>query len=78
MELKKILVGLEGIKAKGNVDLEIQGIEKNSKEVLRPASITKIMTILLTFEALDTDSQIDILKMLDNLLFSRTWSFWSK
>ena len=33
MELKKILVGLEGIKAKGNVDLEINGIEKNSKEV---------------------------------------------
>ena len=33
MELKKILVGLEGIKAKGNVDLEIEGIEKNSKEV---------------------------------------------
>ena len=32
----------------------------------------------VTFEALDTDSQIDILKMLDNLLFSRTWSFWSK
>ena len=33
MELKKILLGLEGIKAKGNVDLEIKGIEKNSKEV---------------------------------------------
>ena len=33
MELKKILVGLEGIKAKGNVNLEIKGIEKNSKEV---------------------------------------------
>ena len=33
MELKKILVGLEGIKAKGNVDLDIKGIEKNSKEV---------------------------------------------
>ena len=33
MELKKILVGLEGIKAKGSVDLEIKGIEKNSKEV---------------------------------------------
>ena len=33
MELKKILVGLEGNKAKGNVDLEIKGIEKNSKEV---------------------------------------------
>ena len=28
MELKKILVGLEGIKAKGSVDLEIKGIQK--------------------------------------------------
>ena len=33
MELKKILVGLEGIKAKGNLDLEITGIESNSKNV---------------------------------------------
>lgn len=33
MELKKILVGLEGIKAKGSIDLDIKGIEKNSKEV---------------------------------------------
>ena len=33
MELKKILVGLEGIKAKGSVDLEIKGIEKNSRDL---------------------------------------------
>lgn len=33
MELKRILIGLEGIKAKGNIDIEIAGIEKNSKEV---------------------------------------------
>ena len=33
MELKKLLLGLEGIKAKGNVDIDIKGIEKNSKEV---------------------------------------------
>ena len=33
MELKKILLGIEGIKAKGNLDLEITGIEDNSKEV---------------------------------------------
>lgn len=33
MELKKILAGLEGIKAKGNIEIEIKGIEKNSKEV---------------------------------------------
>ena len=33
MELKKILVGLEGLKVKGNLDIEIDGIQKNSKEV---------------------------------------------
>ncbi len=33
MKLKEILVGLEGLKAKGNLDLEINGVEKNSKEV---------------------------------------------
>ena len=33
MELKKVLLGIEGIKAKGNVDLDIKGIENNSKEV---------------------------------------------
>ncbi len=33
MKLKEILLGIEGIKAKGNLDIEIKGIEKNSKEV---------------------------------------------
>ena len=33
MELKNILVGLEGLKVKGNLDLNIEGIENNSKEV---------------------------------------------
>ncbi|MNS70333.1 UDP-N-acetylmuramoyl-L-alanyl-D-glutamate--2,6-diaminopimelate ligase [compost metagenome] len=33
MELKKILAGLEGLKAKGNLDIDINGIESNSKNV---------------------------------------------
>ena len=33
MELKKVLLGIEGIKARGNLDLDIVRIEKNSKEV---------------------------------------------
>ena len=33
MELKNILVGLDGLKVKGNLDLNIEGIENNSKEV---------------------------------------------
>ena len=35
MELKKLLIGLEGLKVKGNLDLDINGIEKNSKDVKR-------------------------------------------
>ena len=33
MKLKEILLGLEGLKAKGTLDLEIKGIENNSKDV---------------------------------------------
>ena len=33
MELKKILIGLEGLKVKGDLNKEIKGIEKNSKEI---------------------------------------------
>lgn len=33
MELKKILIGIEGIKARGNIDIDIKAIENNSKEV---------------------------------------------
>ena len=31
--IKKILLGLEGIKAKGNVDIDIKGIEKIQKKL---------------------------------------------
>lgn len=33
MELKEILLGLEGLKVKGTLDLEIKGIENNSNNV---------------------------------------------
>lgn len=33
MELKKTLIGIEGLKAKGNLDLEIQGLDSNSKNI---------------------------------------------
>ena len=33
MKLKNILVGLEGLKAKGDIDKEIKGIESNSKNI---------------------------------------------
>ena len=33
MNLKNILNGLQGLKAKGNLDIDIQGIESNSQKV---------------------------------------------
>ncbi len=33
MKLKELLVGLEGLKAKGNLDIEITGVERDSKEI---------------------------------------------
>ena len=33
MNLKKVLEGIEGLKASGNIDIEIEGIENNSKNV---------------------------------------------
>ena len=33
MELKKMLVGLEGLKVKGDLSIDIKGLEKNSKEI---------------------------------------------
>ena len=33
MNLKNILVGIEGLKAKGELDIEIEGIESNSKNI---------------------------------------------
>ena len=33
MELKKMLVGLEELKVKGNLEIEIEGLESNSKNV---------------------------------------------
>ena len=33
MELKRILAGLEGLKAKGDINIDIEGIENNSQNV---------------------------------------------
>ena len=33
MELKKLLIGLEGIKGKGKLDIEIAGVESNSQKI---------------------------------------------
>ena len=33
MELKSIISGIEGLKARGNLDLDIQAIESDSRKV---------------------------------------------
>ena len=33
MELKKVLSGLEGLKAKGNLDLDIKSLESDSRKI---------------------------------------------
>ncbi len=33
MNLKNVLIGIDGIKAKGNIDIEINGIDSNSKNI---------------------------------------------
>ncbi len=33
MELKKILIGIDGLKAKGNLDLDIKGIDSISQKI---------------------------------------------
>ena len=35
MELKKVLIGLEGLKAKGNLDVEINNLDSNSKNIVQ-------------------------------------------
>ena len=33
MELKKVLIGIDGLKAKGNLDIDVKGLESNSKNI---------------------------------------------
>ena len=33
MELKKILIGIDGLKAKGSLDIDVKGLDSNSKNI---------------------------------------------
>ena len=59
MELKKILAGLEGLKLKGDLELEINGIAKNSKEV-------KQGDIFFAIKGFETDGHKFIEEAIDN------------
>ena len=46
MELKKMLVGLEGLKVRGDLSKDIKGIEKNSKEVKKDIYLLPLKVFL--------------------------------
>lgn len=48
MELKKVLAGMEGIKARGNLDIEIENIESDSRKVTKN-------TLFVAIKGFETD-----------------------
>lgn len=59
MKLKEMLVGLEGLKVKGNLELEIQGIESNSKKV-------KEDYLFIAIKGFDTDGHKYLSSAIEN------------
>ena len=59
MNLKSLLIGLEGLKAKGNLDIDIKGIACNSKEV-------KEGYLFVAIKGFETDGHIYIEEALKN------------
>ncbi len=59
MNLKKILIGLEGLKIKGNIESEINGIESNSKEI-------KEGYLFIAIKGFDTDGHQYIKGAIEN------------
>ena len=59
MELKVVLAGLEGLKAKGNLDLDIKGIESDSRKV-------EDGYMFIAIKGFDTDGHTFIDKAIEN------------
>ena len=59
MKLKEMLVGLEGLKVKGNLELEIQGIESNSKKVKKDY-------LFIAIKGFDTDGHKYLSSAIEN------------
>ena len=59
MELKKILAGLEGLKVKGNLELDIDYIRNNSKDI-------KENDMFVAIKGFDFDGHEHILEAIDN------------
>ena len=43
MELKKILVGLEGLKSKGSLDVDVKHLDSNSKNIKDGENVITIL-----------------------------------
>ena len=59
MKLKEMLVGLEGLKVKGNLEIEIKEIESNSKEI-------KSGDLFIAIKGFDVDGHQFIGKAIEN------------
>ena len=59
MELKKVLAGLEGIKAKGNLDINIENIESDSRKVTKNS-------LFVAIKGFDTDGHNYIEQAIEN------------
>lgn len=51
MELKRVLVGIDGLKAKGNLDIDIKGVDSNSKNI-------KSGDMFVAIKGFDTDGHL--------------------
>jgi len=59
MELKSILAGIEGLKVRGNLDLNIENLESDSREI-------KQGDLFVAIKGFDTDGHEYILKAIEN------------
>ena len=59
MELKKILSGIEGLKAKGNLDLDISNLESDSRKVTEG-------TLFVAIKGFETDGHKYIKDAIEN------------
>ncbi len=59
MELKKVLAGIEGLKARGNIDINIKNIESDSRKVTKD-------TLFIAIKGFTTDGHEYIYKAIEN------------
>ena len=71
MELRKILVGIEGLKAKGNLDLDISSVECDYRQVKQGSLFVAIIGNILVIVLEGLIVSIQVLRLEYYELFSR-------